>query len=120
MDHDTSSNDLWTMDRILLNPGLAVDLLNRRSIRETELLRKISDMTDELRTAKSATKPVVPEIVAPKVKTVEDYAISIAGGLAAALATVNKRNGEDQAQAEARWVFERADAMVDQAERRQS
>lgn len=119
MDHDTLTNDLWTMDRILLNPGLAVDLLNRRSIRETELLRTIDEKTVQLRAIRAATR-AKPEASAPIVKTIEDYAIAIAGGLAAALATVAKKGGENQAQAESRWVFDRAESMVAEAERRRS
>lgn len=115
MDQDPASADLWTVDKVLLKPGVAVDLLNRRSARETELLRKISDLTDEIRTLKAPKTPA-----AAPAKTIEDYAMVIAGGLAGYFGKVQRTGNDTQSQADAKWCFERAQSMVAEAQRRKS
>lgn len=97
-------NDKWTMDKVLLKPGIVVDILNRHAERERELLQKISDLVEESRKLKAA--PVQAQ------KSVEDYALEVLNGFMSD--TLMPADPVGMASA----MFDIAEAMIAERERR--
>lgn len=109
MDHDASTND-WNLDRIIIHPGHALEYIKTFQRRERDLLEANNRYLERARTAEA-------EPVAVK-KSVEDYALSVTGGLAGYFGKVSRVGPETQAQADARWCFDAAQAMVAERDKR--